>query len=62
MLGDGAIHAGANPRRSLTAAVHVYGADVFATPRSEWDPATLEERPYDVEEALARFAPPVEPT
>jgi predicted metal-dependent enzyme (double-stranded beta helix superfamily) len=56
VLGHDAIHAVANPRRSLTAAVHVYGGDLFGTRRSQWDPATREERPYDVEEALARVA------
>jgi hypothetical protein len=28
----------------------------FAVPRSEWDPETLEERPFDIERARAVYA------
>lgn len=49
ILGREAIHSVANPRRSYTAAIHVYGGDFFETPRSEWDGATLTEKPFDVE-------------
>jgi predicted metal-dependent enzyme (double-stranded beta helix superfamily) len=49
LLGDDAIHAVANPHRSYTAAIHVYGGDYFATPRSQWDPTSLREQPFDVE-------------
>lgn len=49
LLGADVIHAVANPNRSYTAAIHVYGGDYFATPRSQWDPATLQEQPFDVE-------------
>jgi predicted metal-dependent enzyme (double-stranded beta helix superfamily) len=49
LLGDEAIHSVANPLRSYTAAIHVYGGDYFAIPRSEWDRETLEERPFSVE-------------
>ena len=55
-LGDKVIHAVANPRRTFTGAIHVYGGDFFAEKRSEWDPETLEERPYDVERARQVFA------
>src|SRR5947208_4414665 len=41
LLGDDAIHSVTNPQRSYAAAIHVYGGDYFATPRSEWDPDTL---------------------
>jgi predicted metal-dependent enzyme (double-stranded beta helix superfamily) len=54
LLGDDAIHAVANPRRSFTGSIHVYGGDLLATPRSEWDPAAMEERPYDTA-ALFRY-------
>lgn len=50
VLGDKAIHSVVNPRRGYTGAIHVYGGDYFDTPRSQWDPDTLEERPFDVEE------------
>jgi predicted metal-dependent enzyme (double-stranded beta helix superfamily) len=55
LLGDDTIHAVSNPRRSFTAAIHVYGGDLLSTARSEWDPATLEERPYDLAAAF-RYA------
>lgn len=38
-----------------TGASHVYGGDFFSTARSEFDPDTLAERPYDVERTLALF-------
>ena len=49
VLGRDVIHSVDNPRGAYTAAIHVYGGDFFATPRSEWDPDTLEEKPFDVE-------------
>jgi predicted metal-dependent enzyme (double-stranded beta helix superfamily) len=49
LLGAEAIHAVANPSGSYTAAIHVYGGDFFDTPRSQWDPATFTETPFDVE-------------
>jgi predicted metal-dependent enzyme (double-stranded beta helix superfamily) len=56
VLGQAAIHAVANPLRKLTGAIHVYGGDFFAVPRSEWDPETLEERPFDIGRARAVYA------
>jgi len=56
LLGDKVIHAVANPRRTFTGAIHVYGGDFFAQPRSDWDPETFEERAYDVERARRSFA------
>jgi predicted metal-dependent enzyme (double-stranded beta helix superfamily) len=51
-----AIHSVSNPIRRLTGAIHVYGGDFFAPEgRSEWDPETLSERPFDLEAARARF-------
>lgn len=55
-LGDSIIHAVTNPLPRLTGAIHVYGGDFFGVPRSEFDPDTLEERPYDVENLKAAFA------
>ena len=49
LLGSDAIHSVVNPRASYTAAIHLYGGDYFATPRSQWDPDTLAEQPFDVE-------------
>jgi predicted metal-dependent enzyme (double-stranded beta helix superfamily) len=39
----------------MTGAIHVYGGDFFAVPRSEWDPERLVEQVFDVEKALALF-------
>jgi predicted metal-dependent enzyme (double-stranded beta helix superfamily) len=54
-LGPDIIHSVVNPIRRLTGAIHVYGGDFFDAPRSEWDPETLVERPYDVDKTLALF-------
>jgi predicted metal-dependent enzyme (double-stranded beta helix superfamily) len=51
LLGKSVIHAVQNPLRVFTGAIHIYGGDFFGTPRSDWDPETLKERPYDVERA-----------
>src|SRR5215831_9577643 len=56
LLGKNVVHAVTNPLRAFTGAIHVYGGDFFATPRSDWTPDTLEERPYDVERAMRTFA------
>jgi predicted metal-dependent enzyme (double-stranded beta helix superfamily) len=55
-LGEAVIHAVTNPLDQITAAIHVYGGDFFAVPRSEWDPQTLQERPFDLEHAKRVFA------
>lgn len=55
VLGDDAIHAVTNPTSEHAGAIHIYGGDFFATERSEWDPDTFEERPYDVDAALRYF-------
>ena len=54
-LGPDIIHSVVNPTRRLTGAIHDYGGDFFEAPRSEWDPATLVERPYDVARTMALF-------
>jgi predicted metal-dependent enzyme (double-stranded beta helix superfamily) len=55
LLGDDTIHAVANPRRTYTGAIHVYGGDFFSQARSEFDPVTLVESPYDVARTLELF-------
>jgi len=55
LLGDDTIHAVTNPKATYTGAIHIYGGDFFTQPRSEFDPVTLAEVPYDVERALAVF-------
>ena len=54
-LGRDIVHSVTNPIEKLTTAIHVYGGDFFAPGRSEWDPETLEERPYDIEKARRIF-------
>ena len=54
-LGDDAIHSVANPERRFTGAIHIYGGDFINQPRSQWDPDTLMEEPYNFEELQKRF-------
>jgi predicted metal-dependent enzyme (double-stranded beta helix superfamily) len=54
-LGRDLIHSVTNPIPRLTGAIHVYGGDFFTVARSEWDPETLIEQPYDVQRALRTF-------
>ncbi len=54
-LGRDIIHSVHNPLLRLTGAIHVYGGDFFATPRSEWDAETLREQSFEVERALKIF-------
>jgi predicted metal-dependent enzyme (double-stranded beta helix superfamily) len=54
-LGRDIIHTVTNPLSRLTGAIHVYGGDFFAAARSEWDPETLLERPYNLEKNLQLF-------
>jgi len=49
LLGDDVIHSVVNPLTTLTGAIHVYGGDFFARPRSDWDAQTLEELPEPVD-------------
>lgn len=54
-LGRDIIHSVTNPIDRLTGAIHIYGGDFFATDRSEWDPGSLTERPYDMAKTRALF-------
>jgi predicted metal-dependent enzyme (double-stranded beta helix superfamily) len=54
-LGASIIHAVTNPLAQITGAIHVYGGDFFGTPRSEWDPQTFREQPYDVAHTMRAF-------
>lgn len=55
-LGKDIIHSVTNPINRLSGAIHVYGGDFFGIDRSEWNPETLLERPYDVEKNLKILA------
>ena len=54
-LGADIIHSVVNPVRKFTGAIHVYGGDFFAEHRSEWDPESLEEQPYDIDANMKHF-------
>jgi predicted metal-dependent enzyme (double-stranded beta helix superfamily) len=54
-LGRDIIHSVTNPIGRCTAALHIYGGDFFAADRSEWDPETLQEQPYDIERVRRIF-------
>ena len=55
VLGRDIIHSVTNPIPRLTGAIHVYAGDFFAAERSEWDPETLAEHPYDVAHTMRLF-------
>jgi predicted metal-dependent enzyme (double-stranded beta helix superfamily) len=56
LLDHNIIHSVTNPIPRLTGALHVYGGDFFNPGRrSEWDPQTLMEQPFDLDRALRRF-------
>lgn len=54
-LGREIVHSVTNPIARLTGALHIYGGDFFATPRSEWDSETLVEQRYDSARTLRYF-------
>jgi predicted metal-dependent enzyme (double-stranded beta helix superfamily) len=55
VLGRDIVHSVTNPMQQFTGAIHVYAGDFFATPRSEWNPETLTEQPYNVEKNVRLF-------
>ena len=54
-LGRDIVHSVTNPIMKLTGAIHVYGGNFFEVERSEWDPESLVERPYDMAKNKALF-------
>jgi predicted metal-dependent enzyme (double-stranded beta helix superfamily) len=54
-LPDAAIHSVTNPVDRLTGAIHVYGGDLTAVQRSQWDAETLREGPFDFEATRKLF-------
>jgi predicted metal-dependent enzyme (double-stranded beta helix superfamily) len=54
-LGRNIVHSVTNPLSRMTGAIHVYGGDFFAAERSQWDPETLLEEPFDFEASARRF-------
>ncbi|NRB41470.1 MAG: hypothetical protein HRU20_23865 [Pseudomonadales bacterium] len=54
-LGKNLIHSVTNPTDTFTRAIHIYGGNFFEIERSEWDPMSLVEPPYNVENTLSLF-------
>jgi predicted metal-dependent enzyme (double-stranded beta helix superfamily) len=54
-LAHDVIHSVSNPIEKLTGAIHIYGGDFFRVHRSEWNPETLEERPWSIRDAVRNF-------
>jgi predicted metal-dependent enzyme (double-stranded beta helix superfamily) len=54
-LGRDIIHSVTNPLARMTGAIHVYGGDFYTAERSQWDPETLLEEPFDFEASARRF-------
>ena len=55
-LGRDIIHSVTNPIPRLTGAIHIYGGDFFdPLHRSQWEPDTLREGPYDMTRAMRIF-------
>jgi predicted metal-dependent enzyme (double-stranded beta helix superfamily) len=55
LLGDNVVHAVTNPTAEFAGAIHIYGGDFFAIPRSEWRGQPYREQPYDVDYVLDYF-------
>jgi predicted metal-dependent enzyme (double-stranded beta helix superfamily) len=56
LLGHNTIHAVTNPLSRFTGAIHVYGGNLATcVGRSEWNPATLEESPFDFSKTTQYF-------
>ena len=49
------IHSVTNSVAGFTAALHVYSGDFYRDDRSEWEPQTLTEQPFDMERAKRLF-------
>ena len=55
IMGEDAIHAVDIPTLAPTGAIHVYGGDLITVERSEFDPQTSEERPFDWKKSERQF-------
>ncbi|HXT78435.1 MAG TPA: hypothetical protein VN702_02625 [Acetobacteraceae bacterium] len=54
-LGREIIHSVTNPIPRFTGAIHIYGGDLAAAERSEWDPETLLEGRFDLQAGIRMF-------
>jgi len=48
------IHSICNPLDEPLLVLHAYGGDLFAVERSNWDPVTLKEKPFDWQQVRSR--------
>jgi predicted metal-dependent enzyme (double-stranded beta helix superfamily) len=55
LLGSEIIHSVTNPIGRFTGAIHVYRGDFFNANRSQWDPESLCEQPYDSQRVVQIF-------
>ena len=55
IMGEEAIHAVDVPTLAPTGAIHIYGGDLITVERSEFDPATSAERPFDWKKSEREF-------
>lgn len=55
-IGSDAIHSVTNPSNRSTGAIHIYGGDFVDQERSQWNPETLREEPYDSARVAQLFA------
>jgi predicted metal-dependent enzyme (double-stranded beta helix superfamily) len=54
-MGLKGIHAVANTTSKYVGVIQVYGGNLFAMERSEFDPVTMEERPFNAKRAAAEI-------
>lgn len=55
ILGPDIIHSVVNPLPRLSGAIHVYGGDFVKVHRSQWNPESLTEEPFDMQQARKGF-------
>jgi predicted metal-dependent enzyme (double-stranded beta helix superfamily) len=55
VLGQDIIHSVVNPLGKISAAIHVYGGDLLTIRRSQWEPESLAEQPFDIQQARLAF-------
>ena len=49
------VHSVINPISRFTCSLQIYGGNFYAIERSEWDPDSLREQPYDLNAARRKF-------
>ncbi len=52
LLEPDTIHAVSNPLPTPTLGLHIYGADLFSTPRRMWNPLNTEESSFEIKQFL----------